>query len=42
MCLSSNPLNNEFICSAYKTNEKAPEKAILIWRLNKHYLEDSS
>ncbi|CDW73040.1 ribosome biogenesis protein wdr12 [Stylonychia lemnae] len=41
-CLGSNPMNNEFICSAYQTNDSAPEKAILIWRLNKQHLEDSS
>lgn len=41
-CLSANPINNEYICSAYQSSENAPEKAILIWRLNKHTIEDSS
>eukprot|EP00347_Sterkiella_histriomuscorum_P003660 403363437 len=41
-CLSSNPMNNEYICSAYTSSEQAPEKAILIWRMNKHTLEGDS
>lgn len=40
-CLTSSPINNEYICSAYQTSEHAPEKALLIWRLNARSLDDA-
>ena len=40
-CLASSPINNEYICSAFQTSEGAPEKALLIWRLDARSLEDA-
>jgi hypothetical protein len=40
-CLASSPINNEYIISAYHSSEQAPEKSLLVWRLNQRTLESA-
>lgn len=35
-------MNNEFVVSGYQSSEQAPEKALLIWRMNARTLEETS